>query len=198
MFQESPCSPCSKPPKLCKSEHFLSCCRKTHWITVVYAFWTLGILSKSYLCSTTLLFVIVLLALVEALQTENLLAAGAQDVFKSPLFMSCWGWPSVFSSPGETESVCSLTMFVSLFLISLMYEDIVSTQLLFYLSVIIADKAIIFLLVFLPLIAGQFRDTWNIHEYINIILLWYTSHWNIWNLFLFICLNKFQMFKNVI
>lgn len=49
----------------------------------------LGPLSKGYLCSETLLCVIVLLALVEALQTENLLAAGAQDVFKSPLFMSC-------------------------------------------------------------------------------------------------------------
>jgi len=33
--------------------------------------------------------VIVLLALVEALQTVKLLAAGAQDVFKSPLFTSC-------------------------------------------------------------------------------------------------------------
>ncbi len=36
---------------------------------MVYAFWTFGSLSKGYLCSKTLLFVIVLLALVEALQT---------------------------------------------------------------------------------------------------------------------------------
>lgn len=49
----------------------------------------LGLLSKGYLCSENSVSVIVLLALVEARQTENLLAAGAQDVFKSPLFMSC-------------------------------------------------------------------------------------------------------------
>lgn len=36
-----------------------------------------------------------------SLLTMDCVATGAQDVFKSLLLMSCWGWPSVFTSPTE-------------------------------------------------------------------------------------------------
>lgn len=93
----------------------------------------------------------------------------AQDVFRSPLFTSCWGWPSVFSSPGETESVCSLTVFVSLFLISHClsgYEDIVSTQLHVFLQLSQMTKLLFIFWSFAFYSMGQFWNTWNtwIHE----------------------------------